>query len=163
LLCDMVADLRLAHRALLELPGVDPTRVSIAGFSMGGTLAYLYAALHTEVAACAQLIVFSDIAPLIATGMHDLHGHYMTIGGLLPDHDMGDISALVAPRRQLICTGEKDPLTPDAGYGAAVERVRCAYAAEGALANLKLLRDPHAGHEETREMRSRVLAFLQSA
>lgn len=158
LLGGMLADLGSAHRALAAMPEVDTERIVALGLSMGGTLAYLHAALMPQVAACAQLCVMADLAPLIASGAHDLHGAYMTIPGLLSDHDMGDISGLVAPRPQFIATGGRDPLTPDPAYRPAVDRVQRAYSQ--APDSLVLHRDPVAGHAETPDMRHRLFGFL---
>ncbi|MEM8958676.1 MAG: alpha/beta fold hydrolase [Pseudomonadota bacterium] len=158
LLGEMLTDLDLARRALTSRPGVDPGQIAVLGISMGGTLAYVHAALSPEIAACAQLCVMADIGALIATGAHDLHGPYMTIPGLLPDHDMGDIAGLIAPRPLLIATGARDPLTPDDAYRSASDRVRRAYAEMPE--RLSLLRVPHSGHAETPDMRQALFAFL---
>lgn len=158
LLGDMLTDLDVAQRALAAWPGVDARRITAVGISMGGTLAYLHTALTPRVFACAQLCVMADLGPLIASGAHDLHGSYMTIPGLLPAHDMGDIAGLVAPRPQLIATGACDPLTPEDAYCAAADRVRRAYAEMPD--QLSLLRDISAGHAETPEFRRAVFAFL---
>ena len=93
---EMVTDQMLALDALKDI--AKPCQVATLGISMGGTLAYLVAALREDVSATANLCVFSDMAPLIETAAHDLHGLYMTIPGLLDRHDMSDIAALVAPR-----------------------------------------------------------------
>ncbi len=41
--------------------------------------------------------------------MHDLHGIYLTIPGLLEVAGNGEIAGLIAPRPQLICIGDRDP------------------------------------------------------
>lgn len=158
LLGDMLTDLEVAQRALAAWPGVDGRRIAAVGISMGGTLAYAHAALTPSVFACAQLCVMADLGPLIASGAHDLHGAYMTIPGLLPAHDMGDIAGLVAPRPQLIATGACDPLTPDDAYYAAADRVRRAYA--DMPDRLTLLREAGSGHAETLGIRRALFAFL---
>ena len=160
LIGQMLEDLETAHDALAMLASVDPDRIAAVGISMGGTLAYMHAALRADVWACAQLCVFSGIAPMIETGVHGLHGIYMTIPGLLPEHDLGDIAALVAPRPQLICTGTLDPLTPEVAYEPARSRVEAAYAEAGYPERLRMLRMPGAGHEETPEMRQQVFDLL---
>ncbi|MEO1678711.1 MAG: hypothetical protein AAFU80_11200 [Pseudomonadota bacterium] len=156
LLGQMVDDQLMAIDALTEI--ARPSRLATLGISMGGTLAYLIAALRDEISLLAHLCVFADIAPLIETGAHDLHGPYMTIPGLLPTHDMGDIAALVAPRRHLVATGGADPLTPDSAYDPAVGRLIEAY--KDHADRLTIVRDPNAGHQETLGMRKAVLSFL---
>ncbi|MEG9862679.1 MAG: alpha/beta fold hydrolase [Parvularculales bacterium] len=156
LLGQMVSDQLLALAVLIEHE--KPSRVATLGISMGGTLAYLVAALREDIAAVAHLCVFADIAPLIETGDHDLHGPYLTIPGLLPAYDMSDIAALVTPRYQLVATGGGDPLTPDSAYECAMARLTEAYGDHPE--RLTIIRDKNSGHCETELMREAVLAFL---
>ena len=125
---------------------------------MGGTLAYLVAALREDIAAAVHLCVFADMAPLIANGAHDLHGPYMTIPGLLKKHDMSTIAALIAPRHQLVATGVEDPLTPADAYRPAIKTLLRAY--KGHPDRLTVIREKAVGHRETPEMRKAVLSFL---
>ncbi|MCV6585246.1 MAG: dienelactone hydrolase family protein [Marinibacterium sp.] len=159
LMGQMAGDLIATLEVLRALGATD--RIATVGISMGGTLAYLVAALRGDVTACAQLCVFANIGPLIDSGAHDLHGPYMTIPGLLPDHDMGDIAALVAPRPQFVMTGARDPLTPDAAYRPAADRLRRAYARDPAA--LTLRREAEIGHHETHASRAAVMGFLRAA
>ncbi len=156
LIGQMVGDLFLALEVLNTL--VPKTPVATVGISMGGTLAYLVAALREEVAACAQMCVFSDIGPLIGLQSHDLHGPYMTIPGLLPDHDLGEIAALVAPRPHLVITGAQDPLTPPEAYLPAAHTLTEAY--KDTKDALWLHRDAEAGHHETPTSRHVLRRFL---
>jgi hypothetical protein len=102
------------------------------GLSMGATHAYWLAALDERVAAVAHLCAFADMAPLIASGAHDLHGIYMSVPGLLAKGDMGDVAALIAPRPQFIAWGGRDPLTPEAAISPALSRVTAPIAQAGA-------------------------------
>ncbi|NKX43634.1 dienelactone hydrolase family protein [Roseicyclus persicicus] len=154
----MLADLGRALGWLGARPEIDAGRIATLGLSMGGTHAYWLAALEPRVAACAQLCVLADIEPLIATGAHDLHGPYMTVPGLLPRGDMGDVAALVAPRPQLVALGAADPLTPPAARDPALARLRRAYAAAPAALEIHL--SDTTGHVETPAMRAASLAFL---
>lgn len=147
----MLDDLARAHTALAALPQVDPARIASIGISMGATLAYWYAALHPAIAATAHFCAFADIAPLIATGAHDLHGIYMTVPGLLPDHDMAEVAALVAPRVQIIGAGLCDPLTPPGALNPALQRLRAAYAGSN---RLRVVLEPQGGHRESPAMRA---------
>jgi hypothetical protein len=58
---------------------------------------------------------YADFAMLVETGVHDLHGHYLTIPGLLMETSTGEIAGLIVPRPHLICAGLDDPLTPPLG------------------------------------------------
>lgn len=160
LMGDMLAELSAALMALATDPAIDGSRIATLGFSMGATHAYWMAALHPEICATAHLCAFADIAPLIETGAHDLHGPYMTVPGLLAEGDMGDVAALIAPRPQLICSGALDPLTPEIALGPALDRVREAY---GGATSLQIHIDRETGHWETPEMRQTVLDFLQQS
>jgi pimeloyl-ACP methyl ester carboxylesterase len=153
----MLAELALAFDWLAARPEIDGGRIATLGLSMGGTHAYWLAALEPRVAACAQLCVFADVGPLIATGAHDLHGPYMTVPGLLAEGDMGDVATLVAPRPQFVGIGARDPLTPPDALGPALGRLRDAYGAAGAL---RVLVEPEGGHAESPAMRAGVLSFL---
>jgi hypothetical protein len=157
LMGQMLAELSQLLAWAAAQPEVDATRIATLGLSMGATHAYWLAALQPRIAACAHLCAFSDVAPLIATGAHDLHGPYMTVPGLLRHGDMGDVAGLIAPRPQLVCSGALDPLTPAAALEPALDRLRRAYGDAPALSGLT---DPASGHSETAAMRDRVLTFL---
>jgi dienelactone hydrolase len=154
----MLADLMRALDVLEEMPGIET--MGVFGMSMGATLAYWLAALDQRVSAVAHVCAFSNIGPLIQSGAHDLHGIYMTVPGLLPETDMGDIAAAIAPRPQFIASGARDPLTPEAALAPALERVRDAYRGGGPLTVMTLA---DAGHALVPEMRAAVIAFLKSA
>lgn len=158
LMGQMLAELAAAFGWLAARPEIDARRIATLGLSMGGTHAYWLAALEPRVAACAHLCVFADIAPLIASGAHDLHGPYMTVPGLLAEGDMGDVAALVAPRPQLVCLGAADPLTPGTARDPALARLRAAYSDH--RDRLEEHVDPDTGHRETPAMREAVLGFL---
>jgi hypothetical protein len=158
LMGQMLAELSAVIGWLATQTEIDATRIATLGLSMGGTHAYWLAALDPRIAAAAHLCVFADIAPLIATGAHDLHGPYMTVPGLLSEGDMGDVAALVAPRPQLVCLGADDPLTAEAARSPALARLKAAYAHHAD--RLEVLVEPDSGHRETPAMRAAVLAFL---
>lgn len=139
---------------------IDASRIGVYGISMGATLGYWLAAVDTRVAALAQLCCFADLAALIETGAHDLHGPYLTVPGLLNIAPNGVIAGLVAPRAQLICVGDADPLTPPAALDVALAQVRAGYA--DAPDALCVLRDADSGHRETAAMRAEVLRFLRA-
>ena len=147
----MLDDLGRAFAALAAIPAVDTTRIVTTGISMGATLAYWYAALNPLVAGCAHFCAYANMKPLIETGAHDLHGPYMTVPGLLPAHDMGDVAGLLAPRLQIIGAGLRDPLTPQAALGPALEQVRQAYA--GCEDRLRIIVETDGGHCESPAMR----------
>ncbi|MFN3549698.1 MAG: alpha/beta hydrolase family protein [Mesorhizobium sp.] len=162
LMGEMLADLLAGFDHLAARDDVDPARVAAFGLSMGATHGYFLAAIEPRIARVAHLCCFADLATLIRTGAHDLHGHYMTIPGLLSQASFGRIAGMVAPRPQLICTGDRDPLTPPDAVAAAFAECRAAYRAAGAEAALSWLAEPDTGHVETPAMREAVLAFLDA-
>lgn len=162
LMGEMLADLLAGFDHLATRDDVDPARIAAFGLSMGATHAYFLAAIEPRIARVAHLCCFADLATLIRTGAHDLHGHYMTIPGLLSHTSFGRIAGMVAPRPQLICTGDRDPLTPPDAVAAAFAECLAAYRAVGAERVLSRLAEPGTGHVETPAMREAVLAFLDA-
>ena len=155
----MLAELSAAVGWLAAQPQVDPQRIATLGLSMGAAHAFWLGALDGRIAAVAQMCMLADIGPLIATGGHDRHGHYLTVPGLLRLGDMGDVAALVAPRPQFVSHGAEDALAPPAAREPALARLRAAY--EGAPeGNLTTFLSADSGHIETPAMRRAALAFL---
>lgn len=104
-----VADARAAAQALRTLPGGDPQRVGVAGGSGGGAVALLLAAVDPSIAAALVATYFSSFAASIASIRHCPCN---IVPGLLPELEMADIAALVAPRPLVIEAGEQDPIFP---------------------------------------------------
>jgi dienelactone hydrolase len=108
----MLGELSSALDYLASRPDVDAGRVGSFGISMGATLGYWLGAVDPRLSCVAQLCCYADFGRLIETGAHDLHGIYLTVPGLLNVASNGEIAGLIAPRPQLICIGDLDPLTP---------------------------------------------------
>ena len=140
---------------------IDAARIAALGMSMGGTLAWWLATLDERIMAVADLCCFADMDELIRTGAHDLHGHYMTVPGLLKHYETGRIAGLVAPRPRLICVGLQDPLTPRSAFEKAHGHTLAAYCAVGAADRLQTVIEPDGGHQETPRMRSAVVRFFR--
>ena len=94
----MVIDVYRALETLSKHPAVDPDRIAAFGLSMGATHAYFLGAIEPRIARVAHLCCFADLATLIETGAHDLHGHYMTMPSLLAQTSFGHIAGMIAPR-----------------------------------------------------------------
>jgi dienelactone hydrolase len=158
LIGQMLSDHAAALTYLAARADVDGNRMGAFGMSMGCTLSYWLAAMDPRLKAVAQLCCFADQRTMIELGAHDGHGIYMTVPGLLAETDAGEISALVAPRPQLVTIGEADKLTPPLAVSRAWAQLEPAYA--NAPDNLQLISEPGIGHEETPAMRQAVLAFF---
>lgn len=139
-------------------PRFDARRIGAYGLSMGATLGYWLAAVEPRIAALAQLCCLADLDRLIAAGAHDRHGIYLTVPGLPRLARNGVIAGLMAPRPQLVCLGAQDALTPPDALAVALDDLKSGYAT--APDALEILLDPDVGHQETPEMRARVLAFF---
>lgn len=157
----MLGELSSALDWLVQQDKVDASRIGAFGISMGATLGYWLASVDERIAAVAHLCCFADFATLIETGAHDLHGPYLTIPGLLAIASNGTIAGLAAPRPQLICIGDQDPLTPPSAVDRAYAEARAAYA--GDPQNLVLHREADASHRETPAMREMMLSFFGHA
>lgn len=154
----MLADLAGALDLLAGLPGIDPGRIGTLGLSMGATHAFWLGALEPRVRAVVQLCVLADLASLIETGAHDLHGPYMTVPGLLAHATTGGIAGLVAPRPHFVGLGALDPLTPEAARERALAELRAAYAGNDEA--LTILVEPATAHRETEAIRRETFRFL---
>jgi hypothetical protein len=157
----MLGEQAAALAWLASREDVDAGRIGMTGISMGATLSYFLTAVDARIAAVAHLCSYADFASLIETGAHDLHGHYLTVPGLVSETSTGDIAGLIAPRPQLICVGLDDPLTPPAAIRRAFTATAAAYEAAGASEALTLLEEVGIGHRETQTMRDAVLDFFR--
>lgn len=157
----MLSEQAAALSWLATRPEVDPARIGVTGLSMGATIAYFLAAIDARVKAAAHLCCFADFATLVETGAHNLHGHYLTVPGLLKETSNGEIAGLIAPRAQLITVGWDDPLTPPDAVEKAFTETEAAYLAAEALGALVFLPQAGVGHKETPAMRRAVLGFFK--
>ncbi|MGP5386746.1 dienelactone hydrolase family protein [Brachybacterium tyrofermentans] len=113
-----VSDARAAVQALRQLPGVDPDRVAVAGGSGGGAVALLLAAVDPTVSAALVATYFCTFeASLCSIRPCPCN----IVPGLLPELEMADIAALIAPRPLILEAGERDHIFP-------IEATRAAFA-----------------------------------
>lgn len=159
LIGDMLNDHAAALTYLLGREDVDPKRVGAFGMSMGCTLSFWLGAVDERLAAVAHFSCFADLRTLIELGLHDGHGIYLVVPGLLNEADAGAIAGLIAPRPQLICVGDADNLTPMLAVDRAWPEVQAAYAAQPD--RVSLIREPGTGHQETPRMRAAMLDFFR--
>ena len=123
---------------------VDPSRLGVAGFSYGGTMALFLAATDRRVAASVVAGYFSSWAeshkvPWNMCGSQVLFG-------MLGRMEHVDLGALVAPRPLLVVSGRDDLLFPVATAAAGVDRLRPIYERLGA--GDRLVHDPFDGEHE---------------
>jgi dienelactone hydrolase len=163
LMGQMLAELTGALGYLAGRDDVDPARLGAFGMSMGSTHGFMLAALDDRIRAVAHLCCFADYGVMIELGLHDGHGHYLTIPGMLAETSVGEICGAIAPRPQLICLGEADSLTPPAAVAKARAETEAAYRAAGRPRALEVFIEPGVAHQETPAMRQKVLAFFRDA
>jgi dienelactone hydrolase len=155
---------------------VDAKRIGVAGFSKGGTEAYLAAAVDPRIAAAVPIIGVqgfrwaldnnqwqarvSMFAPPVDEAARDegvpldatfVRRFYDRVApGIYGDYDAGSMLALIAPRPVLVINGDSDVRTPLAGVQEAVAAAQSTYIRMGAGEKLGLYLQPNAGHVVTR-------------
>lgn len=160
LLGAMLDDMQLVLNWLQSDPLYIHLPKLVAGFSMGATLASFLGAIRSDICAVIQICSFANLMPLLKTGAHDLHGHYMTVPGLLPHYDLSDVACLVSPRPHFVAVGLQDPITPEFAARPAFEKLADQYIQVGAEAALSQHIDIEAGHSETIKLRLALKSFL---
>jgi cephalosporin-C deacetylase-like acetyl esterase len=161
LMGQMLSELTGALGYLAARPDVDAARIGAFGISMGCTHGFMLAALDDRIKALTHLCCYADYDVMIDLGLHDMHGHYLTIPGLLAETSVGEICGAIAPRSQLICIGADDPLTAPAAVARARGETEAAYRAAGHAEALEIFIEPGVKHQETTAMRQKFMAFFQ--
>lgn len=156
----MVYDSLRALDVLLARDDVDPTRVGTLGMSMGSTMAWWLAALDPRVTVTVDINCLTDFQALLDRKALSLHGLYYYVPSLLTHFSTAEINALIAPRAHLALAGLRDDLTPVEGLDRIDRALREVYAALGHPERWMLQRYDVA-HQETREGREQVVAFLR--
>lgn len=119
-------DLRCGIDVLAQHPFVDPERIGCAGWSYGGTLSLLLAAIDERVRAAVVSSFFSSWR-----AAHTLPWNMcgsQILWGMLGRLEHADLGALVAPRALCCENAEADELFPAAVARAEFEKVRRVYA-----------------------------------
>ena len=104
-----VADALAAVDALRQLDGVDPQRVAVAGGSGGGAVSLLAAAADSSISAALVATYFCSFEASLCSIRHCPCN---IIPGILPEMEMADIAALIAPRPLILEAGERDHIFP---------------------------------------------------
>jgi len=146
----MVADTRAAVDIASRLPGVDASRISLAGWSVGARVAMYAAALEPRVRAVALHAGFRPQRPgndgLAIRELADTEGlaQYGRIQGLLPQWvafettpndlpiDDPEVLALISPRPVLVIAPRFDRYAAPSLVRAGISRARQVYTRDGA-------------------------------
>ena len=133
LIAENLRDSLWAVEFLSRRPDVDAERLGCVGFSYGGRMTMLTAALEPRIKAAVVSGALNVMQERIA-GQYSCGAQ--VIPGLLKYGDVPEIAALIAPRPCLWEVGDKDTLISPKWAEIALARMRPAYAALGAEKNL---------------------------
>lgn len=136
LIGERVWDISRAIDMLEELPYINKDKVAVMGNSGGGTVTY-YAACFDErikiaMPSCSVCTYRSSIGAVY-------HCSCNYIPHAAQSFDMGDLSALIAPRPLVMVTGAKDEIFPIHGAEQTYNTIQAIYASQGAKDNCSLV------------------------
>ncbi|MCC7262001.1 MAG: AAC(3) family N-acetyltransferase [Candidatus Latescibacteria bacterium] len=146
----LVSDALLAVDFLCTRPEVDPGRIGVAGFSLGGIVSFYSLAVDPRIAAGAAFCGgVGSIRHLLREGHPTFHSAYFYPHGLLAEGlDHPQMLPALAPRPLLVCAATEDTGMPMSGVQAFAEAARQAYRAQDAEQHFDLLVEK-GGHAMT--------------
>ena len=159
----MVDEALRAARILAGDNAVDERRVGVAGFSLGGQMAWWAAALDPSLRATASLCgSLGSLEAVLSDGeAQRRHGPHFYVPHLLRHFDHGKIiNACVAPRPLMVLAPTEDEDMPKSGVDELARQVAPAYENAGARSNLSVLQ-PEGRHAFTQDYFETVSAWLQ--
>jgi dienelactone hydrolase len=156
----IVRDDLLALDYLLSRPEVDNRRVGVTGVSMGATRTWWLMALDERLRTGVAVACLTRCQNLVESGGLKQHGIYYFVPRILNHFDTEAVVSLIAPRPILFQTGAKDLGSPVDGIHKIESTVRKAYGLYGKWDEFRSIVYRDAGHEYTREMWKRTLAWL---
>ncbi len=146
----MVADTRAAVSAVAGINIVDPARVYVAGYALGGKVGLIAAALDEKIAGAASLFGFAPLRLDKPEKGTEGVRHYSHVHGLIPRFgffeghesrlpiDWDEILAAIAPRPVYVIAPTLDRYSPVEDVRRAVGAARKAYEIAGAPSALRL-------------------------
>lgn len=137
---------------------VDPNCIGVIGHSMGGTLAPLLMLFDERVKVGVSASGLSTWREMIDKQV--IHNYGVYLPGLLPNGDLDDLCAQIAPRPFMMIAGEKDPNFPLEGVRSIERKMREQYIKQGAEQALEVLIHP-GGHPFEIEQQDMAWRFLQ--
>ena len=105
LIGERVYDISCGIDALAEFPEIDMERIACMGNSGGGTATYYAACLDERIKVCMPSCSVCSFADSIGTLYHCACNY---IPGIAKYLDMGDLAALIAPRKLIVVAGKED-------------------------------------------------------
>lgn len=148
---------------IASVKGVDPQRIGVLGFSMGGFRAWQLAALSDKVAATAVISWFGTYEGLMTPGNNVLRGQsafYMLHPGMPAKMDIPDVASIAAPKPMLIFSGGQDKLFPAQAVTDAFAKVHKVWVSQKADDMLITKSWPELGHVFYRQQQDEVFPWL---
>ena len=112
---------------------VDTENIIVIGYSGGGTVGTYLSALDDRISTTVITSAICTFADSIGAMPHCSCNY---VPSMAENFDMGNICQLIAPRRLVVISGEKDPIFPIGGAVASVKIAKEVYAALGAEKNI---------------------------
>ena len=144
----LVSDVVLCTDYLSSRAEVDPKKISVSGFSLGGIASFYSLVIDERLAAAATFCGgVGSVAHLVQGETTSFHSAYFYPHGLLSDGlDHPQLVEAIAPRPLLLCAATQDSGMPLAGVKAFEKAAKKAYAASNAKDHFKVLVEsgPHA-------------------
>ncbi len=151
-------DLSRGLAVLSALPGVDSSRIGIAGHSLGGMMALWFGLFENRIKAVASSC---GIGPLRLLQQRKLnHNLSMYLPGILNHGDIEDLFSLLAPTPLYLTFGADDPIFPKEGSLLLCKRAKEAYESAGAIDAL-ITEITDDGHGYTAEKQNKSVEFFK--
>ncbi len=137
----MVSEVLSCVAWLAARPEIDPARIAVAGYSLGGIVAFYSFAVEQKIAACAVFCGgVGSVGRLIREGQTRFHSVYFYPPGLLAaglDHPA--LAGSLAPRPLLVSATREDAGMPPAGVQDFETSAAAAYPEKGAADRLRIV------------------------
>ena len=128
---------------------LDMEDITVLGNSGGGTAAYYAACYDERVKTAVPCCAISSYRASIGNIWHCSCNYIPKIAQYF---DMGELSALIAPRKLLVCAGDIDPIFPLAGTKEVYSVIEKIYKREGVPGHCRLEVYPDTPHRFQREI-----------
>ena len=128
---------------------LDLNDITLLGTSGGGTATYYAACYDKRIKVAVPTCAISTYKDSIGDMWHCTCNY---IPGIAKYFDMGELSALIAPRKLLVCAGEIDPIFPLSGTNEVYSVIEKIYEKEGVPENCQLKVYPNKPHYFDKEI-----------
>lgn len=138
---------------------LDLENIVLLGTSGGGTATYYSACYDERIKIAVPTCAVCTYKDSIGDMWHCVCNYIPNIAKYF---DMGELAALIAPRKLLICNGEVDPIFPLRGTKEVYETIEKIYKKENAEKNCRLVVVPDKPHYFDKEITFKELKELSS-